>query len=241
MKEQKNSLQLEAIGGKQSAVTEPPVYRRQDTREFLISSHPYCMSPPHTSQDTYKSNQTCEAFNQQQKKEAIAYREANANDAQSIAAIGTEVFTITFGHSLSRHDLETYLKEAYSVSAISNDLNDPLKHVIVACNKSGQVVGFAQLTQGSSEPCVANAERPIELQRLYVHQDSHGLGVGKSLIQKAEDFARALNFMTMWLGVWEENFKAQMVYEKAGYVKVGHHDFKMGDCIQTDLIMSKKL
>ncbi|GAB5588202.1 hypothetical protein Unana1_03102 [Umbelopsis nana] len=197
---------------------------------------------PHTTDDTYISSPaTSLDRTQESSKNAIAIRDATINDARSITAIGKEVFATSFGHSLTVQDLETYLQDAYSISAITSDLNDPFKHFIVACNEQDQVLGFVQLTQGTSEPCVADAEKPIELQRIYVHIESHGLGLGRRLIQRAEEIARTQGFKTMWLGVWEENFKAQKVYEKSGYVKVGHHDFKMGDCIQTDFIMSKKL
>jgi ribosomal protein S18 acetylase RimI-like enzyme len=40
---------------------------------------------------------------------------------------------------------------------------------------------------------------------------------------------------------WEENFKAQKVYERIGFRKVGQHDFKMGNCVQTDWILTKRL
>jgi RimJ/RimL family protein N-acetyltransferase len=41
--------------------------------------------------------------------------------------------------------------------------------------------------------------------------------------------------------VWEENHKAQRVYEKLGYKIVGDHDFVIGGVIQTDHIMLKEL
>jgi RimJ/RimL family protein N-acetyltransferase len=53
--------------------------------------------------------------------------------------------------------------------------------------------------------------------------------------------ARKMGFKTIWLGVWEENFRAHKVYERFGFRKIGYHDFKIGDCVQTDWIMSKRL
>jgi len=56
-----------------------------------------------------------------------------------------------------------------------------------------------------------------------------------------ERLALERGFVTMWLGVWEENFKAQKIYERMGFRKVGQHDFKMGNCVQTDWILTKRL
>ncbi|KAH8552393.1 acyl-CoA N-acyltransferase [Umbelopsis sp. PMI_123] len=196
---------------------------------------------PHIEENDSELSQTSTLPIQKQKTGIINIRNATVDDAEAIAAIGSGVFSHTFGYSLSDKDLQTYLKDSYAVPVIVDELKDPLKHFIVACDEHDKVLGFSQLTKGSSEPCVANAQNPIELQRIYVHHESHGLGIGKLLIQKSESIAISQGFKTIWLGVWEDNFRAQKVYKKSGYVQVGEHDFKMGDCIQTDYIMIKTL
>lgn len=177
---------------------------------------------------------------------AFSLRKATLQDARAIAELGSTVFTTTFGFSIPTPDLDVYLDEAYSVSAIERDIQNPDTHVIVAVESSSvdndQIIGFAQLTEGTSEPCIEDLEGIVELQRLYVHEDFHGLGVGKALTAAIEDMAaRVLDYRAIWLGVWEGNFKAQRVYEAMGYSRVGEHEFKMGRCIQTDWIMVKDL
>ncbi|KAG2181364.1 hypothetical protein INT43_008947 [Umbelopsis isabellina] len=196
----------------------------------------------HTADTGYTSAQKFHNSDiREERGDRITLRAGTIGDALAIAEIGGSVFSATFGHSLTETDLNHYLQKSYSVEAITADMNNPLMDFVVAYNEHDRVVGFAQMTQGTSEPCVADAELPVELQRIYLHQDFHGLGIGKRLIQEIENIARSKGFITMWLGVWEENFKAQKVYQKAGYTKVGDHDFKMGYCIQTDWIMSKIL
>ena len=60
-------------------------------------------------------------------------------------------------------------------------------------------------------------------------------------MEKVEEMAQKEGWKTMWLGVWEENLKAQSVYAKMGFRKVGMHDFVMGSCVQTDWILVKRL
>jgi len=138
-------------------------------------------------------------------------------------------------------DLQAYLISAYSVQSVASDLANPNIDIIVACSSSDSVIGFTQLTRGTMEDCLKGSEMPIELQRLYVTQEYHGAGVGRALIDRVEEIARGEGYKTLWLGVWEENFKAQNVYAKMGFRKVGEHDFKMGNCVQTDWILSKRL
>lgn len=168
-------------------------------------------------------------------------RAAKPRDAEAIASLGSQVFASSFGYSLSSADLEAYLESAYSNLAITGDISNANIDTIVAVDTQDRVVGFSQLTRGTTEPCLAGIEKTVELQRLYVSEDCHGAGIGRKLVNRVEEMAREQGFTTMWLGVWEDNLKAQKVYEKLGYTKIGHHDFKMGDCVQTDWILSKKL
>ncbi|PBP22430.1 acetyltransferase [Diplocarpon rosae] len=171
----------------------------------------------------------------------VTLRQAQAEDVQAIIAIGTGVFAATFGYSLPPADLAEYLRTAYSTSTIAAEVCSPDIDTVVAVDPRGHVVGFCQLTRGTTEACLATSARPVELQRLYVAQDHHGRGVGRALVSRALDMARAQGFETVWLGVWEENRKAQRVYERLGFAKVGEHGFVMGRCVQTDWIMSMKL
>lgn len=169
-------------------------------------------------------------------------RAATVEDAQAIADLGSSVFTATFGFSIPAKDLAAYLDEAYSITALQEDILSSRKHIIVACDPADDhVIGFAQLTEGTSEPCIEDLANIVELQRLYVHSDYHGLGLGRALTQLAENMALDKGYQTIWLGVWEGNFQSQRIYEAMGFSRVGEHEFQMGRCIQTDWIMCKEL
>lgn len=168
-------------------------------------------------------------------------RAAKSRDIDAIAKLGAKTFASSFGHSLPASDLQAYLQSAYSPSAIAKDLMNPLIDIVVACDGDDGVIGFVQLTQGTIEPCIVDVEQPVELQRLYVDESYHGGGIGRALESEVEKMSRERGFKTMWLGVWEENLKAQKAYERFGFSKAGSHDFVMGTCVQTDWILTKTL
>lgn len=170
-------------------------------------------------------------------------RPAEEKDVSEIVNLGAKTFSDSFGYSMPAADLKTYLETAYSYSAIKNDLADPLIDIFVAYDDRdpNHVMGFVQLTQGTSEPCLKDFENIVELQRLYVAEAYHGSGVGGTLTRYVESLAKKRGFKNMWLGVWEENIKAQRAYERFGFKKVGEHDFVMGNCTQTDWILTKPL
>lgn len=179
-------------------------------------------------------------------------RKAAASDNGTLAALGAEVFTATFAHSCTKEQLQAFLDEAYTPEAIARDIADSSKDVLVATEAdgddsstpgdgSGKLLGFIYLTRGSSEPCVEHLERPVELQRLYISLGAHGKGLGKALSLAADALAREQGFRTMWLGVWEENHKAQAFYRKMGYERIGKHVFDVGGDLQTDEVWWKAL
>ncbi|KAG8159946.1 hypothetical protein KVR01_010583 [Diaporthe batatas] len=170
-------------------------------------------------------------------------RKAAAPDTRALAALGAEVFRDTFAHSCTEEQLQAFLDEAYTPEAIARDIADPSKDVLVATDATAdnKLLGFAYLTRGSSEPCVAHLERPVELQRLYIALGAHGRGLGKALSLAADGIARDQEFRTIWLGVWEENHKAQAFYRKMGYEHIGEHVFDVGGDLQTDEIWWKAL
>ena len=174
-------------------------------------------------------------------QQTIDIRPAQNNDVAQVAELGARVFSITFGHSIPLPELQAYLNKSYSIEATTKDLEDPMRNMIVARNQKANIVGFALLTRGTTESCITHLEGTIELQKLYVDPAYHGYGIGKRLANKLEEMAKDQGFRNIWLGVWEENYKAQKVYEKLGYSVIGDHDFTIGEVVQTDLIMCKRV
>lgn len=195
-------------------------------------------------------------------------RPATVDDAEQISRLGTDVFTTTFRDSgCTPEQLQKYLEESYSVEAIRDDLQDPHKTTLVSvdpapahpksCSSSSsslgrppktdestKITGFALLNRASSdaEPAIAgHYAQAVELQRLYVDGASHGRGIGQALMNEAERLARAEGWVHMWLGVWESNFRAQKIYGKLGFQRVGEHLFDVGGDPQWDWILVKKL
>ena len=79
----------------------------------------------------------------------------------------------------------------------------------------------------------------LEIERIYVTRDFQGLGLGRALVDKAMEAARAAKKKSVWLGVWEKNGNAISFYKKMGFSKAGSHDFYTGKKRQTDFIMRR--
>jgi ribosomal protein S18 acetylase RimI-like enzyme len=168
-------------------------------------------------------------------------RRGTVEDAKTLAPLAIKIFNDTFAaNPLNKpEDMQAYIAEFMSVAAFEQELADK-DSVFFIAESDGEMIGYAKLKENSIEDSVADAN-PIELCRLYVAQEFHGAGIAGRLMNECLAEATGKNYKTMWLGVWEFNFRAQKFYEKLGFSKVGKHVFQLGSDPQTDFVMEKKL
>ena len=199
----------------------------------------------------------------------LSIEDAVPTDAEAIAKIGATTFATSFGYSMPGEDVKAYLEEAYTPTAISKDLANRQNHFFVArlqsgdAAENGKVVGFLQMKLGTTEPCLPPDMPMCEINRIYVSMDHVGGGTGQLLMEGCLEWARDRLLgsgskegdgvvdggnegveerkVGVWLGVWEENVKAQRFYRRWGFEKVGSHEFTMGGTTQTDFVMVKWL
>ena len=171
----------------------------------------------------------------------IKIREATINDAKALTDLAYTTFWDAFAHHPKNapDDLNHYMRQAFSLEQISAELEDD-KSIFLIAEIEGEPAGYAKIIVGSIEEGVT-AERPIELNRLYSHQQFLGKGIGQALMDACFERAKADGHDVMWLGVWEFNPRAQRFYEKNGFRVVGSHVFQLGEDSQTDLLMQREI
>jgi diamine N-acetyltransferase len=172
---------------------------------------------------------------------SIEIRQAAAEDAALLTDLAYTTFWDAFAHHPKNapDDLAHYMRQAFSLDQISEELADP-KSIFLIAEIAGEPAGYAKLIYESKEPDII-AEWPVELSRLYSHQKFLGQGIGQALMDACFQRAKETNRDVVWLGVWEYNPRAQRFYEKNGFRFVGKHTFLLGSDPQTDLLMQKEL
>jgi diamine N-acetyltransferase len=171
----------------------------------------------------------------------IIIRSSIPADAKPLTELAYTTFWDAFAHHPKNapDDLNHYMRQAFSLEQITEELADE-KSVFLIAEIDGKAAGYAKLVIGSIEDGII-AERPVELNRLYSHQEYLGKGVGQNLMDACFERAQKHGHDVMWLGVWEYNPRAQRFYEKNGFHVVGRHTFQLGSDPQTDLLMQKEL
>lgn len=167
----------------------------------------------------------------------IEIRRASYSDAAALTALGKRTFIETFAQYNTSEDMEMYVAETFRPDLQLREIQDPTRRIEMAWS-DGEACGFLHLKE-SDPQAVEWGPRPIELLRLYVDSSWHGKGVGAALMDRSIQIARDEGFQTLWLGVWERNFRAQAFYSKYGFAVLGTHEFRLGMDDQIDLIMAR--
>lgn len=106
-------------------------------------------------------------------------------------------------------------------------------------------VGYVMSVSGQpGDPDIATAvqSRPTtEISKLYVLASHHGNGVASKLLAIAVVQALDSGAASVWLGVNQDNLRANRFYEKSGFVVVGTRKFEVGDSFESDFVREKNL
>ena len=94
--------------------------------------------------------------------------------------------------------------------------------------RGGRLIGYAQVGPCKLPHPDASPDHG-EIYQLYLCGDAQGLGLGRQLLAIALGPLETGRPGPIWLGVWSGNAKAQRVYDKAGFEKVGNYQFPVGD------------
>ncbi len=169
----------------------------------------------------------------------IIIKRATLTDVEQLKAISKKTFFETFASSNSEENMTKYLEEGFSLSKLSDELNNAHSEFYFAL-ENDEVIGYLKINFGNSQTELKD-DKALEIERIYVLQEYHGKRVGQLLYDKAISIAKENTAAYVWLGVWEENPRAISFYMKNGFVEFDKHIFKLGDDEQTDIMMKLNL
>lgn len=103
--------------------------------------------------------------------------------------------------------------------------------------------GYVMTVSGEpDDPGIAHAvtKRPtVEISKIYVRANAHGRGVAQELMDVAVDDAHSHGARSVWLGVNQQNLRANSFYERNGFFVVGERQFEVGDSLEEDFVREK--
>lgn len=171
--------------------------------------------------------------------ENIEIVEANISDVEKIQKIGKQTFSETFSSSNAAENMAQYLANGFSLEKLTTELTNPDSTFYLALDNNN-VIGYLKINFGLSQTELKDS-KALEIERIYVLKAYQGKKIGQLLYDKALQVATEKKVEYVWLGVWEKNVRALHFYTKNGFVEFDKHLFKLGNDVQTDLMMKLQL
>jgi diamine N-acetyltransferase len=156
-----------------------------------------------------------------------------------LVEFAARIYYQTFASSNTPDNMQAYLDTAFTLPQFKAELNDP-RAIFVLAEVEGRLAGYAKLLPEEAPECI-HGDAPIEIVRFYVDLPWHGSGLASALMELCLGEVEQRGFKTIYLGVWERNFRAQAFYRKWNFVRAGEHIFQMGADPQTDWWMIRRI
>lgn len=165
----------------------------------------------------------------------VDIRMAHKKDLSALVEMARNSFVEAFTAQNKPENVKAYADEAFTEAQFGEEMEEPSSSFYIA-EIEGRLVAYTKLNLIPAQTDVQDPES-LEIARLYVLEEFHGMGIGTILIEKARHFAKINGKKYIWLGVWEKNLKALEFYEHKGFKIFGSHPFPFGDEVQTDWLM----
>lgn len=169
---------------------------------------------------------------------------ATPADLTDLADVAARTFPLACPPSATAANITAFIAENLSAEKFADYLTDPQRHVLLA-RENGAAVGYAMLIRGlPDDPDVHKAVTvlpTVELSKIYVLPSSHGGAVSAALMAAALDYAAGLDAKSVWLGVNQENQRAQRFYTKQGFSVTGTKSFHLGAGVEHDYVLTRAL
>jgi diamine N-acetyltransferase len=166
-------------------------------------------------------------------------RKVKPSEVIALQYLTNTTFLEAYSASNNPDSMSLYMQEKFSLENLTKELNNNDSEFYFI--ESGiEKMGFVKLNSGlaQTEKVLPNT---LEIERIYVLEKHQGQKIGKSLLEFSIKLANQKNHDFIWLGVWEQNHKAIEFYKRNQFEIFGSQLFKLGNEIQTDLLMKRNL
>ena len=170
---------------------------------------------------------------------SVSIRRATPADAPALAVVAAATFALACPPGTTEANIALFIETSLSQQSFDGYLAKD-SHRLWLAEDGDEPVAYAMAVHGEpTDPDIQAAvvERPsVELSKIYVLESHHGSGVARQLLDEVLAEAVASSAHSVWLGVNQENIRANRFYEKQGFVLRGPRFFQVGDSTEADYV-----
>jgi len=169
----------------------------------------------------------------------VAVRRAVLADAELLHELARHTFPLACPPSTTPEAIAEFISRHLSAESFRSYLGEATREILigeVGSQPAGYVLLFRGEPQDPDVAAVLTGRPTMELSKCYVLSEFHGAGVARALVAEGCSLARGEGFAAMWLGVNQQNVRANRFYEKMGFRLVGTKKFLVGDRWEDDYV-----
>ena len=126
----------------------------------------------------------------------------------------------SYSHFIPEEDLRSYFSEHYDLDSLRTLFHNPMADGFVTL-EDNKVVGFMRTARDPEE-------NRYYVSSIYVLPQYQAHGIGRALMVRAAEEAKAFRLDRIWIGVMIQNAQAADWYKSMGYEVVRTEPFTMG-------------
>lgn len=169
----------------------------------------------------------------------VSVRIATADDAALLHELAAATFALACPPDTLQSAIDDFIAKNLSHANFDAYLADETRQLFIA-SVEGVPAGYTMIIHAEpSDPdvtAVVTTRPTSELSKVYVLAGHHGTGLATELVRVTVEAARTTGSASVWLGVNNENAKANRFYEKQGFVNVGTKHFLVGEKLEDDFV-----
>ena len=169
---------------------------------------------------------------------------AGPSHADELAALAAETFPLACPPTVTRHDVRDFIGQHLTSERFTEYLADPDRTLLLA-RDGGAAVAYAMLVHAPpADPAIARlvtAMPSSEISKFYAAPAAHGTGSAGLLMDRVLAVCGDRGDAGTWLGVNQQNVRAQKFYRKHGFGVAGTKTFIVGGDVHDDYVMTRDL
>lgn len=168
-------------------------------------------------------------------------RPLEIGDAEVLRDLAILTYRETYNPFLSKDEIDARINSNYRLEDFIQLLGNRDTQFLWGIFHKNNLVAYLYLST-SDESTSVIVKNLIQLNRIYVHPEFKGKGLGKQLMQKAESFCKEQNQKGIWLHCLDQNTASIQFYQKSGYDIVGSDPFEiLPGKVRIDIVLIKRI
>lgn len=158
----------------------------------------------------------------------LLIRPAESTDGVMLSMLAKQTFEETFSDLFIgfEHELTVYVAQTFNSDKITASIQKSINRFFIV-QVDQQPVGYIKLKLNHICPVHLNPSS-MQIQKIYVKKEFHGLSIGKRLLHHALNEGYQLGIDYAWLNVVQTNIRALTFYKQIGFDFLGLTSEKIG-------------